>query len=50
MEAKTPKEFFEKVLPARFDSSKAAGVDAVVQLTLLEIMGEIGILSLKTRN
>jgi len=34
MEAKTPKEFFEKVLPARFDSSKAAGVDAVVQMNI----------------
>jgi putative sterol carrier protein len=34
MEAKTPKDFFENVLPARFDSSKAAGVDAVVQLNI----------------
>jgi len=34
MEAKTPKEFFEKVLPARFKPDKAIGIDIVVQLIL----------------
>ena len=34
MDVKTPKEFFEKVLPAKFDPSKAAGIDAVVQLNI----------------
>ena len=34
MEVKTPKEFFEKVLPAKFDPNKAAGIDAVVQLNI----------------
>ena len=35
MEAKTPKEFFEKVLPNRFKSNKAAGVDVTVQINII---------------
>jgi putative sterol carrier protein len=34
MEIKTPKEFFEKTLPARFKPEKAAGIDVVAQLNL----------------
>jgi len=34
MEAKTPKEFFEKMLPARFKPEKAAGINVVAQLNL----------------
>ena len=34
MEAKTPKEFFEKVLPGRFKPEKAAGIDVVAHLNL----------------
>jgi putative sterol carrier protein len=34
MEAKTPKEFFEKVLPSRFNASKAKGVDVTVQVNI----------------
>jgi putative sterol carrier protein len=34
MEAKTPKEFFEKVLPNKFKPDKAAGVDVIVQLNI----------------
>jgi putative sterol carrier protein len=34
MEAKTPKEFFGKVLPIRFNPSKAAGVDVTVQINI----------------
>ena len=34
MAPKTPKEFFETVLPARFKPEKAAGIDVVAQLTL----------------
>ena len=34
MEVKTPKEFFEKVLPSKFDANKAAGVDAVIQMNI----------------
>ena len=32
MEARTPKEFFEKVLPDRFKPDKAKGIDVVVQV------------------
>ena len=34
MEAKTPKEFFEKVLPARFKPDKAAGIDVIVTVKI----------------
>ena len=34
MEALTPKEFFEKVLPKKFNPAKAAGVDVIVQVNL----------------
>jgi putative sterol carrier protein len=34
MEAKTPKEFFEKVLPSRFNPNKAQGVDVTVQVNI----------------
>jgi putative sterol carrier protein len=34
MEIKTPAEFFEKTLPAKFDPKKAAGFDAIVQVSL----------------
>lgn len=34
MEAKTPREFFEKVLPSRFNPSKAQGVDVTVQVNI----------------
>jgi putative sterol carrier protein len=34
IEAKTPKEFFENVLPSRFNPSKAQGVDVTVQVNI----------------
>ncbi len=34
MEAKTPREFFEKVLPSRFKPEKATGVDVIVQIKI----------------
>ena len=34
MDVKTPEEFFEKQLPARFKPEKAEGIDAIVQLSL----------------
>ena len=34
METKTPKEFFEKALPARFKPEKAAGIDVIAQLNV----------------
>jgi putative sterol carrier protein len=33
-EAKTPKEFFEKVLPERFKPDKALGIDVTVQINI----------------
>jgi putative sterol carrier protein len=32
MEAQTPQEFFEKILPLRFKPEKADGIDVIVQL------------------
>jgi putative sterol carrier protein len=34
VEVKTPKEFFEKVMPEKFDPNKAVGIDCVVQMSL----------------
>ena len=34
MEAKTPREFFEKVLPNRFNPSKAKEVEVTVQINI----------------
>ena len=34
MEVKTPEEFFEEQLPVRFKPDKAAGIDALIQLSL----------------
>ena len=47
MEAKTPKEFFEKVLPNRFNPSKAAGVDVTVQINIIGPNGGDWIVILK---
>jgi putative sterol carrier protein len=34
MEAETPREFFDKVLPVRFNPDKAKGVDVAVQVNI----------------
>jgi putative sterol carrier protein len=34
MKVKTPKDFFEKVLPSRFKPDKAAGIDVTVQINI----------------
>ena len=34
MTIETPREFFEKALPSRFDPSKAGGLEAVVQMSI----------------
>ncbi len=34
MEAATPRDFFEKILPQRFKPEKAAGVDVIVQVSI----------------
>lgn len=33
-EVKTPKEFFEKILPKRFNPEKAQGVDVIVNIDI----------------
>ena len=35
MEAKTPREFFDKILPGRFKPDKAAGVEVTVQVSIV---------------
>ena len=47
MEAKTPKEFFEKDLPARFKPDKATGIDVTAQLNLTGINGGEWVVTLK---
>ena len=47
MEAKTPKEFFEKMLPARFKPEKAAGIDVVAQLNLTGANGGDWVVTIK---
>jgi putative sterol carrier protein len=34
METKTPKEFFEKTLPARFKPEKAKNIDVIAQINI----------------
>ena len=49
MEPKTPKEFLEQALPARFKSDKAAGIDVVVQLNLTGTEGGNWVVTIKDR-
>ena len=35
MDAASPKDFFQKLLPQRFKADKAAGIDVVVQVSLV---------------
>ena len=34
MEATTPRDFFENILPKRFNAGKAAGIDVTVQVSI----------------
>ena len=47
MEAKTPEEFFEKMLPVRFKPEKAAGIDVVAQLNLTGAKGGDWVVTIK---
>ncbi|MCL5877030.1 MAG: SCP2 sterol-binding domain-containing protein [Candidatus Bathyarchaeota archaeon] len=38
-QAQTPKEFFEKILPARFKPEKAEGVNVVAQINVSGVEG-----------
>jgi putative sterol carrier protein len=35
LQVKTPREFFDKVLPAKFDPTKVTGFEAVVQMNIM---------------
>ena len=47
MEAKTPREFFEKTLPARFKPDKSVGIDIVAQLNLTGAEGGDWVVTIK---
>ena len=49
-EAKTPKEFFEKVLPNRFKPEKAAGIDVTVQMNIMGPNGGDWIVTIKNQH
>ena len=48
-EAKTPKEFFEKALPARFKPEKAAGIDVTVQVNITGPNGGDWVVTIKNQ-
>ena len=47
MEAKTPKDFFEKVLPLKFKPEKSAGIDVVAQINVTGVEGGNWIVTIK---
>ena len=49
MEAKTPKEFLEKVLPTKFKPDKAEGFEAIAQVNLAGAMGGNWTITVKNR-
>jgi putative sterol carrier protein len=46
-EAKTPKDFFEKLLPSRFKPEKAAGIDVTVQVNITGSNGGDWVVTIK---
>ncbi len=48
-DAKTPKEFFEKVLPSRFKPEKAAGIDVTVQINIAGPNGGDWVVTIKNQ-
>jgi putative sterol carrier protein len=46
-EIKTPQEFFDKVLPAKFDPNKAAGFEAIMQMSIAGPSGGEWIVTIK---
>lgn len=47
VDAKTPREFFEKMLPIRFRPEKAAGIDVTVQVNITGPNGGDWIVTIK---
>ena len=39
MEAKTPQDFFDNVLPLKFKPEKSAGIDVVAQINITGVEG-----------
>jgi putative sterol carrier protein len=48
-EVKTPKEFFEEVLPSKFKPKKAAGIDIMVQINITGPNGGDWIVTIKNQ-
>ena len=48
-EAKTPKEFFEEVLPKRFKPDKAGGIDVTVQINITGPNGGDWVVTIKNQ-
>jgi len=49
IKVKTPKEFFEKVLPSRFKPDKAAGIDVTVQIKITGPNGGDWVVTIKNQ-
>ncbi len=49
MEAATPREFFDKVLPQRFKPEKASGIDVTVQVSITGVNGGDWIVTIKNQ-
>jgi len=49
MEAKTPREFFEQILPSRFRPEKAAGIDVIVQVSIIGSNGGDWVVTIKNQ-
>ncbi len=49
MEATTPKEFFEKILPTKFKPEKAIGIDVIVQVSITGNNGGDWIVTIKNQ-
>ncbi len=49
MEAKSPKEFLETILPAAFKADRAAGVDVIAQLNITGRNGGNWIVTIKNQ-
>jgi putative sterol carrier protein len=48
-EAKTPKEFFEEILPRRFKPDKALGIDVTVQVNITGPNGGDWVVTIKNQ-
>ena len=47
LKIETPREFFEKVLPSKFDPNKSAGVEAVIQMNITGPRGGDWVVTIK---